>query len=143
MAISSYKAFLMQNTGTALSPTWAKVIDIKSFPNLGGAPEQLETTTLSDSMTTYIKGIQKLDALTFSANYDKANFTTLKTLEGLQKEYSVWLGGTGEGATLTPTGTDGKFTFKGELAVYPKGGGVNSVVEMEITILPSTIIAFA
>ena len=48
MAISTYKIFLMmmQDSGS----TYAKLVDIKDFPDLGGAPEMLETTTLSDKM---------------------------------------------------------------------------------------------
>ena len=65
MAISTYKVFLMKSTdGT----TYEKLIDIKDFPDLGGAPEMLETTTLTDGMQTYIPGIQSLDAMEFNAN---------------------------------------------------------------------------
>ena len=35
MAISTYKIFLMQKN----KETWEKLIDIKEFPDLGGAPE--------------------------------------------------------------------------------------------------------
>lgn len=118
--------------------TYEKLVDIKDFPDLGGAPEMLETTTLSDNMQTYIPGIQTLDSLDFTANYTKTDFTTLKALEGVETEYAVWLGGTGDGTTLTPTGSEGKFKFKGKLSVYPVGGGVNEVVDMNITIAPST-----
>ena len=59
-----------------------KLIDIKDFPDLGGAPEMLETTTLSDPMQTFIPGIQSLDALEFTANYTKDAFDSLKALEG-------------------------------------------------------------
>ena len=135
MAISTYKIFLMSSTdGTK----YEKLIDIKSFPDLGGAPEMLETTTLSDAMQTYIPGIQSLDALEFEANYTKADFAKLKAMEGTEKQYAVWFGGTGEGETLTPTGSDGKFKFKGQLSVYPVGSGVNEVVNMNINIAPST-----
>lgn len=135
MAISTYKIFLMSSTDGS---TYAKLIDIKSFPDLGGAPEMLETTTLSDAMQTYIPGIQSLDALEFEANYTKEDFAKLKALEGKEQQYAVWFGGTGEGETLTPTGSDGKFKFKGQLSVYPVGGGVNEVVNMNINIAPST-----
>lgn len=135
MAISTYKIFLMSSTDGS---TYEKLIDIKSFPDLGGAPEMLETTTLSDAMQTYIPGIQSLDALEFEANYTKEDFAKLKALEGKEQHYAVWFGGTGEGENLTPTGTDGKFKFKGQLSVYPVGGGVNEVVNMNINIAPST-----
>lgn len=134
MAISTYKVFLMKKTGEA----YEKLVDIKEFPDLGGSPEMLETTTLSDNMQTYIPGIQSLDALEFTANYTLADFTALKALDGVENDYAVWFGGTGEGESLVPTGSDGKFEFKGQLSVFPVGGGVNEVVDMTITIAPST-----
>lgn len=141
MAISTYKIFLMKKGSSG--STYEKLVDIKDFPDLGGSPEMLETTTLSDKMQTYISGIQSLDALEFTANYTKTDFTTLKALEGQTTSYAVWFGGTESAGTLTPTGSDGKFEFDGQLSVFPVGGGVNEVVEMTITIAPSTPIEFA
>ena len=135
MAISTYKVFLMKSSGDSV---FEKLIDIKDFPDLGGSPEMLETTTLSDSMQTYIPGIQSLDALEFTANYTKDDFDSLKELEGTEYTYAVWFGGTVEGGVATPTGVDGKFEFRGQLSVFPVGGGVNEVVGMTITIAPST-----
>lgn len=137
MAISTYKIFLMQKNTSA----WEKLIDIKEFPDLGGAPEMLETTTLSDKMQTYIPGIQSLDSLEFTANYTLEEYKKLKALEGTEKEFAVWFGGTEAGDTVTPTGDSGKFKFKGSLSVYANGGGTNEVVEMTITIAPSTVIS--
>ena len=139
MAISTYKIFLMHKNTEA----WEKLIDIKEFPDLGGAPEMLETTTLSDKMQTYIPGIQSLDALEFTANYTKADYTTLKALEGEENDYAVWFGGTENGGGVTPDGSNGKFAFKGALSVFASGGGVNEVVDMTITIAPSTPIEMA
>lgn len=139
MAISTYKIFLMMKKETS----YEKLIDIKDFPDLGGSPEMLETTTLSDKMQTYIPGIQSLDALEFTANYTKEDFTKLKALEGVEHEFAVWFGGTEEANVLTPTGTDGKFQFKGQLSAFPVGGGVNEVVDMTVTIAPSTPISMA
>ena len=139
MAISTYKIFLMKKS----TSTYEKLIDIKEFPDLGGAPEMLETTTLSDNMQTYIPGVQSLDALEFTANYTKTDFTKLKALEGQEKEFAVWFGGDETGGTLTPTGADGKFTFSGQLSAFPVGGGVNEVVDMTVTIAPSTPIELA
>lgn len=136
MAISTYKIFLMHKASS--SSVWEKLIDIKEFPDLGGSPEMLETTTLSDRMQTYIPGIQSLDALEFNANYTLTDYQTLKAMEGTEKDFAVWFGGTEAGDTVTPTGSDGKFKFKGQLSVFPVGGGVNEVVDMTITIAPST-----
>ena len=139
MAISTYKVFLMIKKDAA----YEKLVDIKDFPDLGGEPEMLETTTLSDKMQTYIPGIQNLDALAFTANYTKEKFTELKGMEGTEHDYSVWFGGTEENGEVTPTGSDGKFDFKGQHSVYAVGAGVNEVVGMNITIAPSTPITMA
>lgn len=136
MAISTYKVFLMKK-GTS-GTTYEKLIDIKEFPDLGGDPEMLETTTLSDKMQTFIAGIQSLDAMNFTANYTLADYQKLVALEGKTEDYAVWFGGTESGGTLTPSGADGKFEFSGQLTAYPTGGGVNEVVSMNISIAPST-----
>lgn len=139
MAISTYKVFLMHAKDSG--ETYSKLVDIKEFPDLGGEPEMLETTTLSDKMQTYITGIQSMDALTFTANYTLDTYKELKKLEGKSEKYAVWMGGTeGVGGAVTPTGTDGKFKFDGQLSVFANGGGVNEVVNMTISIAPSSVI---
>ena len=135
MAISTYKIFLMKKGS---GDSWSKLIDIKDFPDLGGAPEMLETTTLSDKMQTYIEGIQSNDALEFTANYTKADYEAIKALEGTDTDFAVWFGGTESGGVVTPDGSAGKFSFKGTISVYAAGGGVNEVVDMKVTIAPST-----
>ncbi len=139
MAISTYKIFLMKKANAG--ETWEKLIDIKEFPDLGGAPEMLETTTLSDRMQTYIPGIQSLDALEFTSNYTKEDYSKIKALEGKETDFAVWFGGTEEGNVVTPTGSDGKFSFKGQISAFPVGAGVNEVVDMSISIAPSTPIS--
>lgn len=134
MAISTYKVFLMKKD----NDTYGKLVDIKDFPDLGGSPEMLETTTLSDKMQTYIPGIQSLDALEFNANYTKDEFAKLKALEGQELDLAVWFGGEEENNTLTPTGSDGKFNFKGYVSVFVVGGGTNEVIGMTVAVAPST-----
>ena len=140
MAISTYKTYLMKK---GQSEDWAKVIDIKDYPDLGGSPELIETTTLSNKMSTFIPGIQKTEALEFTGNYTKSEYTTLVALGAKEETYAVWFGATGDGPTATPTGSDGKFEFKGTLSVYVLGGGVNDVVQLKVTIVPSTEITAA
>lgn len=142
MAISTYKVFLMKK-GSGQSATYSKLVDIKEFPDLGGSPELLETTTLSDGAQTYIHGIQSQEALEFTANYTKADYTTLKALDGTECEFAVWFGATVAAGVATPTGSDGKFEFKGYLSVSVSGGGVNEVVDMTISIAPTTVISLA
>lgn len=135
MARSTYKTFLMH---AASGNTYEKLIDIKDFPDLGGAPEMLETTTLSDPMQTNIPGIQSLDSLEFTANYTLEDYTKLKEMENEDLNLAVWFGGDEEGGVVTPTGDEGKFKFKGRLSVYVAGGGVNEVTDMKITVAAGT-----
>ena len=83
MATSTYMTFLMHKKETA----WEKLLDITEFPDLGGDPELLETTTLSDKMQTYVNGVQSNDGMTFNANYDHTEYKALKALEGKNEEY--------------------------------------------------------
>ena len=141
MATSTYKTFLMHK-GSSES-AYQKLVDITEFPDLGGEPEFLDTTTLSDKMRTFILGIQNNEGMVFSANYDKSDYTALKALEGQEEDYAVWFGGTeANDGTVTPSGTDGKFSFKGQLSVRVTGAAVNEVRGMSISIAPSTTIAF-
>ena len=133
MPRSTYGVYLMKGTGSGDSIAYEKLVDIKDFPDLGGAPEMLETTTLSDAMQTYISGIQSADALEFTANYDKTKYLELAALTD-RTPYAVYFG---------ENGTDGKFTFEGYLSVRVNGGGVNEVVGMTISIAPATAITAA
>ena len=125
MARSTYGIYLMHK----VSDTYEKLIDIKDFPDLGGAPEMLETTTLSDGMQTYIEGIQSSDALEFTANYTKEDYSKCNELKGKKESYAVYFG---------EEGVDGKFTFDGYLSARVNGAGVNEVVGMTISIAPAT-----
>lgn len=140
-ATSTYKTFLMKGSTSGGSTTWEKLVDIKSYPDLGGAPELLETTTLSDKMRTNILGIQGNDSMEFTCNYDKTDYTAIAALEGTEQELAVWFGGTESNGEVTPTGSEGKFSFKGYVSVHANGGEVNAVREMTVTVAASTPIA--
>lgn len=137
-ATSSYMTFLMKGEGGDSNITYSKLCDIKDFPDLGGDPELLDTTTLSDKMKTSILGIQENEAKSFTLNYESDVFDTIKELEGQELYLAVWFGGTESAGVITPTGSDGKFSFKGFVSVYVTGKGVNEVREMKLTIAAST-----
>lgn len=144
-ASSTYMSFLMHSTdGT----TWTKLVDIRDFPDLGGDPELIDTTTLTDKQRTGVPGIIEADTLVFTANYDKDDFTRLNTqMEADRSEnsyYAVWFGGTEvAGQDPTPTGALGKFSFKGKLTVRVAGGGVNEARTMSVSIAASTPVSFS
>ena len=106
-----------------------QVVDIKDFPDLGGAPEMLETTTLSDNIQTYIMGIQGSDMMEFTCNYTKAAFEAV--MEDANKElyYALEFGN---------NGSEGIFEWQGQHTAWVVGAGVNAVTEFKIGIAPST-----
>lgn len=141
MATNSYMTFLMYKaSGTT---TYTKLVDIKDYPDIGGSPEVLDTTTLSNRNRTNILGIQETESMEFTCNYDKDDYETIKALVGTVQHLAVWFGGTESGATLTPSGDEGKWSFDGYIDVHPTGKGVNEVREMVVTIAPSSDIDFA
>lgn len=133
MAISTYPITLKYDSSASETPSWDDVCDIKDFPDLGGAPEMLETTTLSDSAKSYIAGIKDQQALEFTANYDEDDFDAIALLTGTQ-DFQLWFGA---------NGASGKFAFSGTISAYVAGAGVNEVVDMKIIIVPSTPITVA
>lgn len=150
-ASSSYGTYLMikatyddsKKTWTAGS-TYTKLVDIKDYPDLGGEPEVIETTTLSDKQQTNILGVEAMDTLAFTANYDKESMTKLDALENGEWDLAVWF--TTKGLSEVPTVEDadeGAFNFKGQVRAYPLGKGVNEVREIQISISNSTPITFA
>ena len=112
----------------------SQLAKIKSYPNLGGAPEQLETTDLEDVMQTFCLGVQSLDSMEFTCNYTKAFYAAVKATEGTEQYYALEMG---------EHGADGKFTWSGEVSVTISGGDVNAAREMVITVFPSTDIVDA
>lgn len=138
--MTSYKVFLMYKAQSSASYT--KLVDVKDFPDLFGTPEALDKTTLSDRSRVYEQGIEENDVQEYTANYDYNTFKTLRELKGNEYEFAVWFGGTETDSTdvVTPTGSEGKFKFKGKLGVSISGKGVNEIVDMKISIAPTTAI---
>ena len=108
-----------------------KVVDIKDFPDMIGDPEMLETTTLSDAQVTNIPGIKSSDMLTFTCNYDKADFTAVNADADKALYYALEF-------------SDGsRFTWQGQHTCGLPGKGVNEVIEFTINIAASTPVVFA
>ena len=126
MAISTQGVTLKWGTSaTSLS----KVVDIKDFPDLGGAPEVLETTTLSDQIQTYIMGIQGSGMMEFTCNYTKDDFDEVMKDANKDLYYALEFGDKGD---------EGIFEWQGQHIAWVVGAGVNAVTEFKIGIAPST-----
>ena len=127
--------FLMHKVTTSSGSSYVKLVCIKDYPDIGGSPEPIEVTDLCDHAQRFIEGIKSGEQMEFTCNYTKEDFATLDALTGQTAFYGVYFG--------SESGSEGKFTFQGQLSVRVNGGGVNEVVEMTISIAPSTEISFA
>jgi hypothetical protein len=139
--ISTYQTYLMYRTST--TDTFAKVIDITSFPDLIPPKERIDITSLSDYMRVYINGVGDTSEMSFGANYTPENYSTIVDLEGHVYEYAVWFGATGAAGSETPDGHMGKFSWTGDISAGISGGGVNEAVGMTINCTPATVIVFS
>lgn len=100
---------------------------IKDFPSILGQRSALETTTLSDDAQTFIPGIrQQSDSFPFLANYESAVYAKINAMKGEQD------------CSLT-FGDGSKYTWKGMVSASVNEGSVDSVLEMTISITPSTV----
>lgn len=114
--------------------TWEKLCRIKSFPALGGAPEQIDVTDLEDEQTASIPGVQSGDAMEFTANYTLEAYMAVKAKENKSLKYRIKLGKSGEAGTAT---------WDGQHSVYINEGEVNGAIAMTITVFPSSRIDVA
>ena len=139
--ISTYQTYLMYRSTT--DGTFAKLIDITSFPDLIPPKERIDITSLSDYMRTYINGIGDTSDMSFAANYTPANYQAVNALEGHQYEYAVWFGASGSEGSEIPDGHMGKFTWTGDISAGISGGGVNESVGMTVNCTPATPIVYS
>ena len=134
MAISTYGVYLMLGTGTT-TLTYSKLVDVKSVPSLLGERNELETTTCSDPAETFTLGIRRTGKFNFTGNYDLDAVEALIALEGTEQHFAVYIG---HGSDGTPDGHNGIITFDGYLGVATNEAGVDEVLEITISIAPST-----
>lgn len=118
MAISSYNTTLKIAT---------KTYAIKDFPAILGERSALEITTLSDDAQRFIQGIrQQSETFPFLTNYDATVYAEINALSGEQECELVFSDGS-------------KFTWSGYASAAINEGSVDSVLEMTISVTPSTV----
>lgn len=136
---ATINTFLMHFEGATARPTSTdltkakKVCDITSYPAMGGNPNQLDVTTLSDSIKRSINGLKDTDQFEFGSNYIKGDKVKLDTLE--KKGEAEWWGlFLGAGSDGEPDGHDGIFTWQGGLTSYLDSGDVDAARTMKIVV---------
>ena len=136
MPTNTSKTFLMVKSATG--DKYEKLLDIKDYPDIGSGPEMLEWTTLTHLSQVYLPGLEKVDALEFKANFENADLTKIEAMAGKEQDLALWFGGTVAGDTVTPDGSDGKWTFKGYVVTVVNGGATNEVRGMTVKVAPTT-----
>lgn len=117
------------------SGTFAKLNGLFEFPDLGGEPDQIDVTNLSDSSFKYIHGLKDYGSLTFGFIYDgmgsTSNYKILRDLEeaGATIYWKVVIPAAGDQGATGIT-----FSFTGVPAVYMSGTGVNSRLEFQLSV---------
>lgn len=114
------------------SGSLTKLCKIKSYPDLGAAPDNLETTDLEDDQQTFVPGVRSMDNMEFVANYTPEAYSAVKATANTEQYYALEMG---------TNGAQGTFTWTGQHDVYVNGGDVNAVREMTITVTPSSTIS--
>ena len=122
MAISTFGVSLKYGSD---SPTTE--LRVKDFPSLLGKRSALETTDLLSDAQTFISGIrQQAESFDFNANYDPAVYAAINALDEIQKCSLTFSDGSG-------------YTWDGYLSASVNEGSVDAVLEMTISITPSTV----
>lgn len=130
--LSTMDTFLMIKKDSA----YVKLVDIVNYPDMGGEPEQIDITTLTDHMKRSIPGVQEVESLNFESNYTPENYAALKALDNVETDYALWFGR--NETTKEPDGHDGKFAWTGSMVSYLVGGGVNEARKINSIIMPAT-----
>src|SRR6056297_1591244 len=114
MALSTAGTYLFYDaTG---SGTFAKLLDIINYPDMGSTPTRIDTTDLSQTeYMTNILGLQDTPDLTFEANYDATKYAEIKALTD-SYDFQIHFG---------TDGVDGKYQWEGDIKIFIMGGGVN------------------
>lgn len=113
---------------------WTKLCPIKSFPALGGAPEQIEITDMEAESQAFIPGVQSVDAMEFGANYTPESYLAVNAKANKPLKYRIKLG---------KNGVAGTATWDGQHSVYVNEGEVNGAIGMTITVSPSSKVTVA
>ena len=125
------------NIGTILkfgtsANSLSELCKIKSYPQLNGEREQIETTDLTDTSQTFVPGVQSVESMQFNANFTLTAYQSLKTNALTDGFFELDFASAGA-----------KATWEGQYDVYLQEGEVNGLVEMTIVVYPSTVVTIA
>ena len=110
---------------------YTALTNLQEIPDLGGATESIEITTLADAAHVYTDGLLDYgDSLEFKFLYDKTQFTALGALDGSVS----WQVKLPDNATCT---------FSGSCSVRLDGVGTASALTYTLAIKPNSAMTWA
>lgn len=119
-------------SGGALPSSWTDLLGCTEIPEIGGAPDTVESTTL-DNLTyrTYVKGLQDLGTLDFPFNLEKpATGKNINTIAGLTASTVYgWKITYASGITVT---------FKSKPSYSFNSVGVNEIESFTLHLVPES-----
>ena len=102
--------------------------NVTNIGDIGGEPNQLETTNMKSKVQTFVPGVQQTNAWEITCNYDNSSadsdYRKMKALETAGNAVPV--------EVTFPDGT--KFASKGRVSVRLPAVGVNAVPTMIVSV---------
>lgn len=134
MELSSH-GIKLEISETKETPQWKDLYGLKSVPDIGAEPEQIEVTNLADNNKRYIDGIKDFGTLEFgfflnseeqrdaaSATKIKESYTFLRAFE--KNKQQPWL------RLCYPNGMG--FMWQGNISTKIAGAEVNAALEFTL-----------
>lgn len=108
--------------------TYKKLLGLKEIPEMGTEPEKVENTTLDDTIKQYEMGIGDAGDIVYKFKYDNTSEnSSYRLMRDAQKSGEVY--------NFRETLKDKTVTvFDGQPSVKRTGGGVNGVIEFDLSI---------
>lgn len=100
---------------------------LKEIPEIGNNPEKVENTVLSDKVKKYEMGVGDAGELVYKFKYDNSEADcSYRILRAMEVASEV--------ASFCETDADGtKIQFDAQISVKRTGGGVNGVIDFDVT----------
>lgn len=121
----------MSTQGTKLScstdgSTWTEMTGVRTLPQVGSAPQTIDSTTLADKRTTSIPGLASAESLAFQVKYTPENFAAAnKACDNKDKKWKL----------VYADGLESDFEGSATLAI--DSGNTNALVTFTITVVVS------
>lgn len=118
------------------STNYTDLPGLKEIPDIGSDPEKVDNTVLIDPHKKYEKGIGDLPEMTYKFKYDNSKTDC---------PYRMLRQADKDGTTLYFRETDADkstIDFAAQVSVKRTGGGVNGVIEFEVTMMVQSDITY-